>query len=297
LLALRACAVGWFLSRALVQSATTRNSLPIATEYDSLMYPCILFALRREAQPFYRHFRVRRRLAAPCPAWLCGTSLQRVLVLETGVGPERCSRALRWLTESYFSGQGLLQPLFLVSAGFAGALQEECKVGDVIVATDVVDQLGRRWPRDPEAGDTEREGASWWHGRILSTTHMVGDPREKQLLGERFGAVAVDMESAFVARFCAERGIPFSCARVISDDVRTQLSPQLVSLMSGPQVRLARVLASLARSPGLFLELWRLARDTRKAAGHLARALIHLLGSGDNPHASDARAPQRILLG
>ncbi|HKB41147.1 MAG TPA: hypothetical protein VKD72_32265, partial [Gemmataceae bacterium] len=109
--------------------------------------------------------------------------------------------------------------------------------------------------------------------------------------------VAVDMESAFVAHFCAERGIPFSCARVISDDIRTQLSLQLVSLMSGPQVRLARVLASLARSPRLFLELWRLARDTRKAAGHLARALIHLLGSGDNPHANDARAPQRILLG
>ncbi len=142
------------------------------------MYPCILFALGREAQPFYRHFRVRRRLAAPCPAWLCGTSLQRVLVLETGVGPEHCSRALHWLTESYFPGQDLLQPLFLLAAGFAGALQEECKVGDVIVATDVVDLRGRRWPRDPEAGDAEREGAAWWHGRVLSTTHMVGDPRE-----------------------------------------------------------------------------------------------------------------------
>src|SRR5262249_36153778 len=178
-----------------------------------------------------------------------------------------CSRALRWLTEAYFPGQGLLQPLFLLSAGFAGALQEECKVGDVIVATDVVDQRGRRWPRDPEAGDAEREDACWWHGRILSTTHMVGDPREKQLLGERFGAVAVDMESAFVAHFCAERGIPFSCARVISDDVRTQLSPQLVSLMSGPQVRIARVVASLARSPGLFLELWRPGGGPRQGAG------------------------------
>src|SRR5438874_2223595 len=95
----------------------------------SRMYPCVLFALRREAQPFYRHFDVRRRLtAAPCPAWLCGTSLGRVLVLESGVGPERCGRALRWLTESYLPGQNLLQPLFLVSAGFAGALHDECSV-------------------------------------------------------------------------------------------------------------------------------------------------------------------------
>ncbi|MBI1916940.1 MAG: hypothetical protein HYS12_19705 [Planctomycetes bacterium] len=251
------------------------------------MYPCILFALRREAQPFYRHFDVRRRLtSAPCPAWLCGTSLERVLVLESGVGPERCGRALRWLTESYFPGQGLLQPLFLVAAGFAGALHDEYSVGDVIFATEVLDPRGRRWPRDPEAGEAGREGIAWRHGRVLSMAHLVGDPHEKRQLGECFGAVAVDMESAFVARFCAERGIPFSCVRVISDEVDTPLSPRLVNLMSGPEVRIPRLLASLARSPGLVLELWRLARDTRAAAQRLARALVELLGSNDGSHAA-----------
>jgi adenosylhomocysteine nucleosidase len=250
------------------------------------MYPCLLFALRREAQPFYRHFDVRRRLtSAPCPAWLCGTSLQRVLVLESGVGPERCGRALRWLTESYLPEQGLLQPLFLVAAGFAGALREECRVGDVILATEVLDHRGRRWPRDPEAGEEGRE-VSWRHGRVLSTPHLVGDPGEKRRLGERFGAVAVDMESAFVARFCAERGIPLSCVRVISDEVHTPLSPQLVRLLSGPEVRIPRLLASLARSPRLVLELWRLARDTRAAAQRLARALVQLLDSSDGSHAT-----------
>jgi len=246
------------------------------------MYPCILFALRREAQPFYRSFPVRRPLSpAPCPAWLCGTSLQRVLVLESGVGAERCGQALRWLTESYLPGQGLLQPLFLVAAGFAGALRAECKVGDVILATEVVDQGGRRWPRHPEAGEAGREGTLWRHGGVLSTANMIGDPHEKRQLGERFGAVAVDMESAVAARFCAERGIPFSCVRVISDAVDTPLSPQLVRLLSGSEVRVANLLVALARSPGLVFELWRLARDTRRAAQRLARALVHLLGRGD----------------
>src|SRR5262245_37328894 len=102
------------------------------------MYPCFLFALRREAQPFFRHFNVHRRLpSAPCPAWLCSNARECVLILESGVGPERCARALHWLTESY-----LLQPSFLVAAGFAGALSEECNVGDVVLATEVVGANG-----------------------------------------------------------------------------------------------------------------------------------------------------------
>src|SRR5206468_4102730 len=81
---------------------------------------------------------------------------------------------------------------------------DECSVGDVILATEVLDQRGRRWPRNPEAGETGRQG-SWRHGRVLSTPHMVGDPHEKRQLGERLGPVAADMESAFVARLRAGR--------------------------------------------------------------------------------------------
>jgi nucleoside phosphorylase len=245
------------------------------------MVSCILFALRREAQPFYRHFDVRRRLtSAPCSAWLCGTSPERVLVLESGVGPERCGRALRWLTESYLPGQDLPQPLFLVATGFAGALCDECKVGEVVLATEVLDSRDCSWPCNVAAGEAGREGP-WRQGRVLSTPHLVGDPREKRQLGERFGAIAVDMESASVAGFCAERGIPFACVRVISDEVDTALSQRLVSLMSGSEVRVSRLLASLVHSPRLILELWRLARDTRVAAQRLARALVQLLARDD----------------
>ena len=244
------------------------------------MYPCILFALNREAQPFYRRFRTRRRLAgAPCPAWLCGDSLGRVVVLESGVGAERCEAALHWLTDSHLPDEGFLQPLLLCAAGFAGALQEDWHVGDILLASEVVGEDGGSWPRDPWID--AQAGGSWREGRLLTATGIVGEPQEKQRLGERFGTAAVDMESAAAARFCLSRGIPFAAVRAISDGLHTRLSPRLVDLLSGPTARPARVLTALTRSPSLLPELWRLARDTRRAARCLADALAYLLGARD----------------
>jgi hypothetical protein len=85
------------------------------------------------------------------------------------------------------------------------------------------------------------------------------------------------MESAVVARRCAAAGLPFGCLRVISDDVQTSLSPKLLGLLAGGRVSVRRLLAALLGSPGMVAELWRLARDTRFAAGRLAVALGELL--------------------
>ena len=99
---------------------------------------CVLFALRREAAPFLRVCRPQRRFrGAPCWAARCGP----VLVLETGVGRERTEAALNWL-----QNDASLRPRLIVSAGFSGALNEALHVGDVLLATEVLDLHGNRWP-------------------------------------------------------------------------------------------------------------------------------------------------------
>ena len=94
-------------------------------------------------------------------------------------------------------------------------------------------------------------------GRLLSAPRIIAEVQEKQQLGQDCGAAAVDMESACAAAFCLERGLPFVSIRVISDEVRTRLSPRLAALLNGSEVRLPRVLAALARAPWLLPELWR----------------------------------------
>jgi hypothetical protein len=85
------------------------------------------------------------------------------------------------------------------------------------------------------------------------------------------------METAHVARWCAEHDVPFASVRAVSDDVHTALSPRLVALLGGGRVSPGRLLANVARQPRLASELWRLARQTRLASARLAVALGELL--------------------
>src|SRR5262249_51238756 len=152
-----------------------------------------------------------------------------VLVLETGVGTGRVRDALGWLLGGP-AGRPV-RPAFVLCAGFSGALQPAWRVGDGLLASEVADLDGGLWP-------AARPGrpAALPRGRLLTAPRLVGTPAEKKELGKRHGAAAVDMETAAVARACAERGVPFGCVRAISDDADAALSPRLVSLLAGGRV-------------------------------------------------------------
>src|SRR5262249_60293193 len=106
---------------------------------------------------------------------------------------------------------------------------------------------------------------------------LIGSPANTRRLGEPFQAHAVDMESAWFASRCTHAGIPFACARAISDEVATPLSAALTSLLSGGSVSPPRLISALTRHPSMIRELLRLRRDTQRASEQLALALGGLL--------------------
>jgi adenosylhomocysteine nucleosidase len=225
-----------------------------------------LFALARESAPFVRRMRLLRTFAdAPCPARLFATRRDPMLVLEIGVGARRAAAAARWVLEE-------CTPRLVVACGFAGALVPTFAVGDVLVASEVVEPDEQRWrvALPAELGDLPC-------GRLLTASRIVATPAAKRTLAWQFGAVAVDMESAAVAEACQAARVPCACVRVISDAVDADVSPRLVELVASGRVSPLRAVAAVARSPGLALELWRLARDTRRAAARFADALHRLL--------------------
>jgi nucleoside phosphorylase len=241
--------------------------------------PCVVFALARESRDFRRLFPVTQRFrGAPCRARFCGPAWLSVLVVETGVGTAAAERALRWLSSKPLLGNVPYQPKLVLSAGYSGALQEGLRTGDVVVATEVVDTQGGRWP------------ATWpgdlppgpWNpplqrGRLLTTAELVGSAADKLALGRQHDAMAVDMEAAILARRCHEAGLPFGCVRVILDEASTPLSPRVVRLLSGGSVSPWRLAWALVRSPLLVGELWRLGKLARQAGEPLGRALGELL--------------------
>jgi hypothetical protein len=241
--------------------------------------PCVVFALRRESAAFLREFRPQQGFpGAPCWARFCGPSWLTVLVLETGVGAAAAEAAMEWLLKRPKLGDVPYRPRVILSAGFAAALQPDRRVGDVVLATEVIDAEGAAWPATwPE----ELPPGEWWpplqRARVVTAPALLSTAAEKQALGRRHEAVAADMESGVLARACRRHGIPFGCVRAISDDADTPLSPGLVGLLAGGRVSVPRVLAALARSPGLTGELWRLARSTSRAGEQLGKALGEIL--------------------
>jgi adenosylhomocysteine nucleosidase len=241
--------------------------------------PCVVFALRRESAPFLREFRPQQGFpGGPCRARFCGPSWLTVLVLETGVGTTAAEAAAEWLMKRPKLGEVPYRPKVVLSAGFAGALQPGMNVGDVLLATEVVDQEGNCWPA---TWPTELPPGEWrpplHRCRVLTTARLVATAEEKRALAERHQAAAADMESAVLARACRRHGVPFGCVRAISDAADTALSPRLTELLTGGRVSPPRVVAALARSPRLAGELWHLARATRRAAEQLGMALGELL--------------------
>jgi adenosylhomocysteine nucleosidase len=215
-----------------------------------------------------RKYPIQKQLAAPVRAFLCGKEGCSNLVLETGVGRQRMEQALTWL----LSQPSL--PKLIISAGFSGALRAGLNIADIIVATDVVDEDGGCWPV-PWPGETA--GHNFQRGKILTVSGTVAEPDEKLVLGQKHDAIAVDMETAAVARICAEKGITFGCVRVISDDVHTPLSADVDYVIVNGRVSGRRLLWRLLCRPKFTAELWRLAKHTRLAADRLAVALGELI--------------------
>jgi adenosylhomocysteine nucleosidase len=172
----------------------------------------------------------------------------------------------------------------VLSVGFAGALDSELAVGDIIIASRIISPRGDSWPTSDILAPLPLATERWHTGTIITTSHLLGDPARKAELAHQYEAIAIDMEAATVAEWSAIHAIPFGCVRAISDDATTQLSDRLLALIAtNPSSRrrgavspfaLARALAA---EPGLLGQLWRLARNTNLAARNLAEALTHLL--------------------
>jgi adenosylhomocysteine nucleosidase len=236
--------------------------------------PCVLFALPRERMFFHGTFRITHSFAGTTVlSWLCAHVQQRVLVVETGVGVDNTLRAVDWLLAGPQHAGMSYRPAFILFGGFAGALHESLGVADQVVAEEVIDMeerlLRASWPAHQLSGVR--------HGRVLTANRFIGDPTEKLGLGQRYGAIAVDMETAAFARRCAESNVPWGALRVISDDIRRPVSREVAELVEDSRVSLPRLVKTLLRRPTIVPELWRLGRDTRRASRSLADGLIQWL--------------------
>lgn len=161
----------------------------------------------------------------------------------------------------------------LVSFGVAGGLAPHLRPGEVILSAEVIGD-DRHWrPNDAfgrEIGQLARRlGAA--EGPVLGSRKVLATEDDKARAWRDTGALAVDLESAIVARTAEAVGIPFLVLRTIADPAGRELPPAaLIPLAADGTPAFTRVLREVLRQPRQIAALFGLARETRQALSALA---------------------------
>ena len=162
----------------------------------------------------------------------------------------------------------------VISIGLAGALSPHLKVGDCVIADQIITGT-EKW--DCHEGWRVRlmsRLADAHQGQLFGSDVIIHQADTKSGLFDTTGAAAVDMESQVAARFAMARNLPLAGLRVISDDASHVLPPAaLVAMKPDGGIAIGRVLGSLLRRPTQVPALIRTARASNKAFAELLRCL------------------------
>jgi adenosylhomocysteine nucleosidase len=146
----------------------------------------------------------------------------------------------------------------LLSVGLAGGCDPKVRVGDVVCAGVVVDTLsGERFSSSPE------------FTQVLATGSAIASVREKRRLFESYGASAVDMEAATVARIALGHKLPFRAIKAISDEAGFELEELARFATKDGQFREAAFAAYAIARPRMWSKLIELGRNGKLAVDAL----------------------------
>jgi adenosylhomocysteine nucleosidase len=226
----------------------------------------VTFALPAESSAFLRRLRNKSRVDRSGIGTIRGDIDGRdVEVLHTGVGEKVCrQRVGKFLQDEQFE--------ILISTGFAGALNDELHIGDLLLARNFSTvELNKRsspFSRLPI------------HPAKLLTAHaLIDSGDERNRIARTSGAAAVDMETEFIAHACAAHGVPLLALRVITDTPRKPLPAPLYILFDIERQRthMTALAKFFLAHPNQVRRLVQFARRIAHAKRILAHALVAIL--------------------
>jgi adenosylhomocysteine nucleosidase len=177
----------------------------------------VTFALPAESSEFLRRLRNKTHADRNGISIVRGTISDRSIeVIHTGVGENICTQRIgKFLENQQFD--------FLISTGFAGSLKHELLVNDLLLAKNFL-------TLDPKRTQGPLSNISIHATNMLTVPALIDSSEERERIALESGASAVDMETEFIARACAARGIPLLSLRVITD-TPTQPFPAPASVL------------------------------------------------------------------
>ena len=223
----------------------------------------VTFALPAESSAFIRLLKGIKRDGAILRGILENRTPD-VYVLHTGVGASKCEKRVgNFLRDE--------RPQLLIASGFCGGTSDELHPGDLVIADNASEPtlLAKARVTLPNARI----------GKIHSADRIIDPAADRYAIGREHGAVAVDMETETVARFCGAASIPMLTLRVVSDSPAAPFPapPNVLFDIEKQRTDFSRLLGYIARNPASALSLAQFSNQIARAKTKLADALTAVL--------------------
>jgi nucleoside phosphorylase len=226
----------------------------------------VTFALPAESSEFLRRLGNKSRADRNGISIVRGTIGHRSIeVIHTGVGENICRERIgKFLKNQQFD--------FLISAGFAGSLNHELQVNDLLLAKNFL-------TLDAKRAQSSLLNVSVHTANMLTVPALIDSSEERQRIARESEASAVDMETEFIARACASHGIPLLSLRVITDTPTQPLPapPSVLFDIQRQRTQIAMLAKFFFAHPRRLPDLVQFARRIARARKTLSNALVRIV--------------------
>jgi adenosylhomocysteine nucleosidase len=233
----------------------------------------VFSALELEIQEIKKRMQIKRVCSYPdFETWEGKYGPGEGLLVLTGAGQEKAQKAVNEVLARY--------PVSLmISTGFGGALNEKTEAGDIIVYSKLKkgELRGERYTIEEDVecdaqlvsramGCLAGPDFKVIKGQGVTLYHLCATAASKYRLGQKYQADIVDMESYWIGKIAAGKGLPYIAVRSVFDSLRDDLTV-LEQITSNGKSTAGNILRQILLHPGQSLRLY---RNYRKAAKNLA---------------------------
>ncbi len=196
-----------------------------------------------------------------------------ILVVRSGAGPVNAADAVSILIANGAKA--------IISWGCAAALDKSLKPGNLTLPAQLVTDNGQRLPIDCEwhryATELLASRFDVRTGSLAESSRIISSCREKQTLHNQTEAIALDMESAAIAKAAARADLPCLVVRAVADPADMDL-PAAVAYAMDPSgsVDIKKLTGFVLTHPGQLPGLIELGLHFTAAARTL-KSIVELL--------------------
>lgn len=170
-----------------------------------------------EFSTFRRYMgKVQKKPLGSWQHYIWDQSDQQIILLETGIGPEKASGALQALLREYSID-------CLINFGSAGMIDRSLELGQVFLVNEIVDvSSGQMMKTNRQITEAVNDflfhqNKNYQRGRLLTSPEPILRKSQRMKLAASYGGGAVDMEAYALAVVARYFNIPFTSLKMISD--------------------------------------------------------------------------------